>query len=125
MAIRVLIVDDDADSSEFLKLLVESHGNLVRTAATGAEAREILRAWRPEVALMDLMLPDTDGLELLRDFKDASPETQVIMVTGYGSVPKAVEAMKAGAFSFIEKPIDADVLLVMLDKATEKLRMSE
>ena len=52
------------------------------------------------------------------------PETQVIMVTGYGSVPKAVEAMKLGAFSFIEKPVDADVLLVMLDKATEKLQLS-
>ena len=73
---------------------------------------------------MDLMLPDADGIDLLRDFKEASPETQVIMVTGYGSVPKAVEAMKAGAFSFIEKPVDADVLLVMLDKATEKLQLS-
>ena len=73
---------------------------------------------------MDLMLPDADGIDLLRDFKEASPETQVIMVTGYGSVPKAVEAMKAGAFSFIEKPVDADVLLVMLDKASEKLQLS-
>ena len=73
---------------------------------------------------MDLMLPDADGIDLLKDFKEASPETQVIMVTGYGSVPKAVEAMKAGAFSFIEKPVDADVLLVMLDKATEKLQLS-
>ena len=73
---------------------------------------------------MDLMLPDADGIDLLRDFKEASPETQVIMVTGYGSVPKAVEAMKGGAFSFIEKPVDADVLLVMLDKAAEKLQLS-
>jgi DNA-binding NtrC family response regulator len=124
MSTRVLIIDDDRDSSEFLKLLVEPHGNLVRTAADGAQAREILREWQPEVVLMDLMLPDVDGLDLLRDFKDASPETQVIMVTGYGSVPKAVEAMKGGAFSFIEKPVDADVLLVMLEKATEKLHLS-
>ena len=81
MATRVLIIDDDRDSSEFLKLLVEPHGNLVRTAATGAEARDILKTWRPEVALMDLVLPDADGLDLLRDFKEVSPETQVIMVT--------------------------------------------
>src|ERR1700686_2972905 len=124
MSIRILIIDDDRDSSEFLKLLVEPHGNLVKTAANGAEAREILRAWRPEVALMDLMLPDVEGLDLLRDFRNTSPETQVIMVTGYGSVVKAVEAMKGGAFSFIEKPVDADVLLVMLEKATEKLHLS-
>jgi DNA-binding NtrC family response regulator len=73
---------------------------------------------------MDLVLPDVDGLELLRDFKQASPETQVIMVTGYGSVPKAVEAIKAGAFTFIEKPVDVDRLLGMLDKAAEKLQHS-
>ena len=73
---------------------------------------------------MDLMLPDADGIDLLKDFKEASPETLVIMVSGYGSVPKAVEAMKAGAFSFIEKPVDADVLFVMLDKAAEKLQLS-
>ncbi len=124
MATRVLIIDDDRDTAEFLKLLVEPRGDLARTASDAAQAREILRSWRPEVVLMDLMLPDADGIDLLRDFKEASPETQVIMVTGYGSVPKAVEAMKGGAFSFIEKPVDADVLLVMLDKATEKLQLS-
>src|SRR4026207_1303827 len=124
MATRVLIIDDDRDTADFLKLLVEPRGDLARAAGAAAQAREILRSWRPEVVLMDLMLPDADGLELLRDFKEASPETQIIMVTGYGSVPKAVEAMKLGAFSFIEKPVDADVLLVMLNKATEKLQMS-
>jgi DNA-binding NtrC family response regulator len=124
MVTRILIIDDDRDSAEFLKLLVEPRGDLARTASDATQAREILRAWRPEVVLMDLMLPDADGLDLLRDFKEASPETQVIMVTGYGSVPKAVEAMRLGAFSFIEKPVDADVLLVMLDKATEKLQLS-
>src|SRR5712691_9900234 len=117
MGSRVLIVDDDRDTAEFLKLLVEPRGDLARTASDAAEARDVFRAWRPEVVLMDLILPDADGLDLLRHFKEASPETQVIMVTGYGSVPKAVEAMKLGAFSFIEKPVDADVLLVMLDKA--------
>jgi DNA-binding NtrC family response regulator len=124
MAIRVLIIDDDRDTADFLRLLVEPRGDLVRIASDAAEAREILRSWRPEVALMDLMLPDADGLELLRDFKETSPDTQVIMVTGFGSVPKAVEAMKFGAFSFIEKPVDADVMLVMLDKATETVRLS-
>src|SRR5918992_135585 len=124
MATRVLIIDDDRDTADFLKLLVEPRGDLARTASDAAQAREILRSWRPEVVLMDLMLPDADGIDLLKDFKEASPDTQVIMVTGYGSVPKAVEAMKSGAFSFIEKPVDADVLLVMLDKATEKLQLS-
>jgi DNA-binding NtrC family response regulator len=73
---------------------------------------------------MDMMLPDAQGLDLLRHFREASPETQIIMVTGYGSVPKAVEAMEAGAFSFIEKPVDVGILIAMLEKAGEKLALS-
>jgi DNA-binding NtrC family response regulator len=124
VAARVLIIEDDRDSAEFLKLLVEPRGYLVRTAATATEARDSLTTWRPELVLMDMMLPDAQGLELLRHFREASPETQIIMVTGYGSVPKAVEAMEAGAFSFIEKPVDVGILMAMLEKAGEKLALS-
>jgi DNA-binding NtrC family response regulator len=124
VAARVLIIEDDRDSAEFLKLLVEPRGYLVRTAATGQEARDSLTTWRPELVLMDMMLPDAQGLDLLRHFREASPETQIIMVTGYGSVPKAVEAMEAGAFSFIEKPVDVGILMAMLEKAGEKLALS-
>ncbi|HEY7447976.1 MAG TPA: sigma-54 dependent transcriptional regulator [Vicinamibacterales bacterium] len=124
VAARVLIIEDDRDSAEFLKLLVEPRGYLVRTAASAQEARDSLTTWRPELVLMDMMLPDAQGLELLRHFREASSETQIIMVTGYGSVPKAVEAMEAGAFSFIEKPVDVGILMAMLEKAGEKLALS-
>jgi DNA-binding NtrC family response regulator len=124
VAARLLIIDDEPDSSEFMKLLVEPRGYLVRTASSGAEARKVLQTWQPEIILMDLMLPDADGLELLREFKETSPESQVIMVTGYGSVPKAVEAMRSGAFTFIEKPVEPELLLAMLDKAGEKFELS-
>lgn len=124
VAARVLIIEDDRDAAEFLKLLVEPRGYLVRTAATGQEARDSLTTWRPELVLMDMMLPDAQGLDLLRHFRETSPETQIIMVTGYGSVPKAVEAMEAGAFSFIEKPVDVGILMAMLEKAGEKLALS-
>ena len=67
-----------------------------------------------------MLLPDADGLELLRKFKETHPATEVIVVTGHGSVPKAVEAMKAGAHSFIEKPIEPDTLLTMLERAIER-----
>jgi DNA-binding NtrC family response regulator len=124
VAARVLIIEDDRDSADFLKLLVEPRGYLVRTAASAQEARDSLTTWRPELVLMDMMLPDAQGLDLLRHFREASPETQIIMVTGYGSVPKAVEAMEAGAFSFIEKPVDVGILIAMLEKAGEKLALS-
>ena len=124
VAARLLVIDDEPDASEFMKLLVEPRGYLVRTASSGAEARQVLDTWQPEIVLMDLMLPDADGLELLREFKDASPESQIIMVTGYGSVPKAVEAMRSGAFTFIEKPVEPELLLAMLEKAGEKFELS-
>jgi DNA-binding NtrC family response regulator len=124
VAARLLIIDDEPDSSEFLKVLVEPRGYLVRTASSAAEAREVLQTWQPEIVLMDLMLPDADGLDLLREFKEASPESQVIMVTGYASVSKAVEAMRSGAFTFIEKPVEPEVVLAMLEKAGEKFELS-
>jgi DNA-binding NtrC family response regulator len=124
VAARLLIIDDEPDSSEFLKLLVEPRGYLVRTASSAADARTVLQTWQPEIVLMDLMLPDADGLDLLREFKEASPESQVIMVTGYASVPKAVEAMRSGAFTFIEKPVEPEIVLAMLEKAGEKFELS-
>ncbi|HEX7085843.1 MAG TPA: sigma-54 dependent transcriptional regulator [Vicinamibacterales bacterium] len=122
---RVLIIDDEADAAEALRGLLEPRGYTVRTAASGAEARRTLEAWHPLLVLMDLVLPDVEGLELLQHFKDASPECQVLMITGFGSVPRAVEAMNAGAFSFIEKPIDTSLLFAQLDKAREKLALAD
>ncbi len=123
-SLRVLVVDDEPDAAEALTLLLKPRGYDVRVAATGDSARPVVSAWRPHVVLLDLMLPDVNGLDLLRDFRTAVPDTQVIMVTGYGSVPKVVEAMNDGAFGFIEKPIDAMLLLAVLGKATEKLALT-
>jgi two-component system response regulator AtoC len=123
-SMRVLVVDDEPDASEALTLLLKPRGFEVRVAATGDTARSAVASWRPHVVLLDLMLPDVNGLDLLRDFRADAPDTQVVMVTGYGSVPKVVEAMNGGAFGFIEKPIDSMLLLAVLDKASEKLAMA-
>jgi DNA-binding NtrC family response regulator len=123
-SIRVLVVDDEPDAAEALTLLLKPRGYDVRVAGTGDAARSAVSSWRPHVVLLDLMLPDVSGLDLLRDFRAAAPETQVVMVTGYGSVPRVVEAMNDGAFGFIEKPIDAMLLLAVLDKAGERLALA-
>ncbi len=123
-SIRVLVVDDEPDAAEALTLLLKPRGYDVRVAGTGDAARSAVSTWRPHVVLLDLMLPDVNGLDLLRDFRAAAPETQVVMVTGYGSVPRVVEAMNDGAFGFIEKPIDAMLLLAVLDKAGERLALA-
>jgi DNA-binding NtrC family response regulator len=123
-AASVLIVDDDSEAREFLRLLLEPRGYRVRTAACGREAREMLASWGPELVLMDMMLPDVNGLDLLREFREASPAAQVIMVTGNGSVPSAVGALKAGAFNFVEKPVDVRILTAALEKAAETFESS-
>jgi DNA-binding NtrC family response regulator len=123
-SVRVLVVDDEPDAAEALTLLLKPRGFDVRVAGTGDGARAEVMAWRPHLVLLDLMLPDVNGLDLLRDFRVAAPDTQIVMVTGYGSVPKVVEAMNGGAFGFIEKPIDAMLLLAVLGKATEKLALA-
>jgi DNA-binding NtrC family response regulator len=121
---KMLIVEDHADSAEFLRLLLEPQGYLVHTAATALQAREELTTWKPELVLMDLMLPDVEGLDLLHDFRRLSPATQVIVVSGHGSITVAVEAMESGAISFIEKPINPSVLTAQLHKASERLALT-
>jgi DNA-binding NtrC family response regulator len=117
---RVLIIEDNRDAADALTLLVESHGYTARTAATGEEGRTVFRNWEAHLVLMDLVLPDVAGLELLREFREIRPEAQVIVVTGFGTVSAAVDAMAAGAVSFIEKPVDPNMLLAMLSKARER-----
>jgi DNA-binding NtrC family response regulator len=121
---KILIVEDDADSAEFLRIMLEREGYMVRAAATARQALEELSAWRPEIILMDLLLPDVEGMDLLTDFRRMSPTTQVIVVSGHGSITIAVEAMESGALSFIEKPINPSVLTAQLHKAGERLALT-
>jgi DNA-binding NtrC family response regulator len=117
---RVLAIDDEPAMIEWLKILLEHEGYEVRTAMIGTRGEEIFKTWKPDVVVTDMMLPDADGLELLRKFKQTHSDTEVIVITGHGNVPKAVEAMKAGAHSFVEKPIEPDTLLAILERAIER-----
>ncbi|HEY8548591.1 MAG TPA: sigma-54 dependent transcriptional regulator [Vicinamibacterales bacterium] len=117
---RVLTIDDEFSMLEWLKSLLETEGYEVRTAPTGARGEEIFKTWRPDVVVTDLLLPDVDGIELLKRFRQFYEDAEVIVLTGHGSVPHAVEAIRAGAYSFVEKPIEPDALIAMLDKAVER-----
>src|ERR1700704_1477544 len=118
--IRILVVDDDSDTTHGLRLHLSEEGYAVDTATNGAEALDLFDAGAHHLAICDLQLPDMDGLSLLRHMKDAKPSTEVIVVTGYGSVQTAVEATKAGAFYFVEKPFDFEELLPLVEKALER-----
>ena len=120
---RVLAVDDQPEMLKWLQLTLEQAGHEVRTAARGTTAMEICHTWEPDAIVVDLVLPDVDGLELLKRVKEDTPLMEVLLVTGHGSVPKAVEAIKAGAYGFLEKPVEPAALLATLDRAIERRRL--
>src|SRR5882724_4441431 len=118
--VRILIVDDEPVMADSLRQHLVEEGYSVDTASTGAEAIERFDQGGHHLAICDLQLPDMDGLDVMRHMKDARPTTEVIVVTGYGSVQRAVEATKAGAFYFVEKPFDFEELQPLVDKALER-----
>src|SRR5215831_9484569 len=117
---RVLAIDDEPAMTEWLKILLEHAGYEARTALIGTRGEELFKIWRPDAVITDMMLPDVDGIELVRKFKQLDPEAEVIVITGQGNIPRSVEAVKAGAFDFLEKPVDAERLLDKLEKAIKQ-----
>ncbi len=120
---RVLAIDDELGVLRWLARVLEDGGYEVQTTTRGSEATAICKSWTPAVVLLDLVLPDADGLDLLRRIKRDRTDVEVVMVTGHGSVSKAVEAMKAGAYSFVEKPVEPAALLATLERAVERQRL--
>ena len=92
---RVLAIDDEPSMTEWLKILLEHAGYEVRTALIGTRGEELFRTWRPDAVVTDMMLPDVDGIELVRKFKQLEPEAEVIVVTGQGNIPRSVEAVNS------------------------------
>ena len=121
--VRILVVDDEPTMADSLRQNLVEEGYSVDTAATGTEAIELFDQGGHHLAICDLHLPDMDGLEILRHIKDARPTTEVIVVTGHGSVPKAVEATKAGAFDFVSKPVDLASLRKLVAAAVQSSRL--
>ena len=117
---RVLAIDDEPSMTEWLKVLLEHAGYEVKTAHLGTRGEELFKSWAPDAVIIDMLLPDVDGIELVRKFKQLDPETEVIMITGQGNIPRSVEAVKAGAFDFLEKPIDAERLVDKIEKAIKQ-----
>jgi DNA-binding NtrC family response regulator len=117
---RVLIVDDDAEGREALAELTARWGYDVVSAADGAEALRRAIEWHPDVILTDLVMPNMDGLWLLRALRAELPACPVVLLTGRGSIQIAVQAIKEGAWDFIEKPLEVPRLRIVLERALEK-----
>jgi DNA-binding NtrC family response regulator len=123
MTATILTIDDDDMIRSFFSGLLEEEGYEVLSAATGAKGEALLRQKPVDVVLLDLRLPDIDGLTILRRIKRQDLNVHVIVLTAYSAVPSAVEAMKLGAYDYIDKPSDASKLKLIIKRALKELAM--
>lgn len=116
----ILIVEDEETQRSLLAGLLRKEGYTVEEAGNGTTAIELLRKKTIDLALLDFKLPDMDGLTILKGIKEINPEIEVIMITAFGSIENAVNALKAGASEYLTKPIDLDDLLFKIKKIEDK-----
>lgn len=121
----ILLVDDEVKLLRILHSSLEKKGYTVFTAVNGKEARRKIAEIQIDVVFLDLMLPDTTGLELLQELVPLYPQKIFIMMTAYGNIESAVTAIKAGAFDYIVKPAKLNEILIVIEKAFEWLEMKE
>ena len=119
---RILVVDDDESITNTMKAILEDEGYIVDIASTGKEAIKRTEETAYNVALLDIRLPDIEGVELLKLMKDAVPRTRKIMVTGYPSMQNAVAALNKNADVYLIKPVDIEKLL---NTVKEQLQLQE
>jgi DNA-binding NtrC family response regulator len=122
---HVLIVDDDETLRDLLARELSRSGHRVRQAADAAQALARLREEEPEVLLLDLMLPDRPGIEVLRQLRAERPAVEVVVLTAHGSIDTALAAMKLGAFDYLRKPCHLQELELTLERAYERRRLGE
>ena len=116
----ILIVDDDPGVRRTLTDILEATGYAPVAVANGRESLKAIQVAPPVVALIDLKLQDIPGLELMRQIKAQSPDTECILLTGHASQQSAIQAINIGAFSYLQKPYDVDQLLLATRRAIEK-----
>jgi len=115
----ILVVDDTPEIRENMAEILSSDGFSVDVARDGEEAIEILAQRHYDVVLTDLSMPRRSGLDVLRVLNEQGEDTVCILITGFGTIQAAVEAMRLGAFDFLTKPVKSDELRVVIDKALE------
>jgi DNA-binding NtrC family response regulator len=118
--VHILVVDDERNIRNNLRMVLEAEGYKVDTASNGDDALLRVREGRYDIVFVDIQMPKMDGLELLRYLRGLKPKMPVVMLTAYGTVIRAVEAMKLGAVDFIEKPFDPKAIQLLCQEILER-----
>ncbi len=121
---NILVIDDELGMREGCRRILEPLGFTVETASTGEAGLQQVMADGFDLVLLDVMMPDTRGIDLLAPILQRDPDTVCVIITGYATVELAVEAIRAGAYDFISKPFTADLLRITVDQGLEKKRLS-
>ncbi len=119
----ILVVDDEPTIAEFIKEALLDEGYIVEVAGTGKEAFSIAKKISPDIVVLDFMLPDMNGLTILKELRKMDESVQVLMLTAYNSVPTALEAVRNGAADYILKPFDLEALKLVISKTSEKIAL--
>lgn len=117
MSRLVLVIDDEVSICQSLLGALGDEGYRVKSATSGRDGIEAIRIERPDIVLLDIWMPQMDGIETLRMIKSEWPDQPVIMMSGHGNIETAVKTTKLGAFNFIEKPLSLERLLVLIQNA--------
>ena len=115
----ILVIDDEPDIRELVKDILEDEGYHVAISADGSEARASFASVTPSLILLDIWMPDVDGISLLKEFKQQDPNITIVMMSGHGTIETAVAATRLGAYDFIEKPLSMAKLLRSIELALE------
>ena len=120
MAAKILIVDDEPFNLDLLEQELAEHPYTIERAADGTEALEKVEFFQPDLILLDYMMPGMNGLEVLKEIRRRGHEVPVVMVTAYGTIERAVQAIKQGAYDFVPKPFEPDHMILVVQKALER-----
>ena len=125
MAEHILIVDDEKNILQTLAPILQDEGYEISTAENGTDALRMVKEEAPLIVLLDIWLPDIDGIEVLKKIKEQQPEIIVIMMSGHGTIETAVKATKLGAYDFIEKPLSMEKVSLIVKHAIDRQRLEE
>jgi len=124
-SIRALVVDDEQSICEACRAVLSKRGHIVDVCLTGRQGLDAILTGSYDVSLLDMKLPDLDGMEILRTVQKEKPGEHIVVMTGYSTVQNAVEAMKLGALDYLAKPFDDDQLVLAVERGAEKKRLME
>lgn len=123
--LNILVVDDEKNIQNLLKGILSDEGYNVLTASNLVSAKELIKKEVFDIAFIDIWLPDGEGLELIKFIKEHSKDTYIVMISGHANIPIAVEAIKEGAFDFLEKPLSTDTIFAVIEKIEKEIKVKQ